>query len=75
MKKKNLKNLVLSKNTVSRFSKHKVNGGGTMSTTPDCATGNNPSAIIVCMEDFTLGCSPSFMGQCPDGDHSLPGWC
>lgn len=64
MKKKKIKNLILSKKTVFKFNKNKVNGGGTMSTTPGCATGNNPSAIIVCMEDYTLGCV-----------NSLPGWC
>ncbi|WP_298515624.1 hypothetical protein [uncultured Kordia sp.] len=77
MKKQKVKNLSLSKKTVSKINElnQVVGGTGTMSTVPGCASDSEVSAIILCMEDFTLGCSPSFLRQCPNTKDTDPQYC
>ncbi|WP_298515633.1 hypothetical protein [uncultured Kordia sp.] len=77
MKKQKVKNLSLSKKTVSKINEldQLVGGTGTMSTVPGCASGSEVSAVIRCMEEFTQGCSPSFLNQCPTTVNTAPGYC
>ncbi|AXG72185.1 hypothetical protein KORDIASMS9_04453 [Kordia sp. SMS9] len=78
MKKQTIKTLSLTKTTVSRINELNeiVGGTGTMSTDPGCASGDDTvSAVILCMEDFTQGCSPSFLRQCPYTKDTDPQYC
>ncbi len=56
MKKQHIKNLKLTRRIVSKVSElNETVGGG------------DSFGIERCMEDFTLGCSPTFELQCPGG--------
>jgi hypothetical protein len=55
MKKQNIKNLKLTRKTISKISEvNQTLVGGVDSFGPER-----------CMEDFTLGCSPTFLTNCP----------
>jgi hypothetical protein len=65
MKKQNIKTLKITKSTISKMNElQKVYGGGT-------GDGGSDSFGPECMEDFTLGCSPTFLNQCPSGPMCL----
>jgi hypothetical protein len=57
MKKQKIKNLSLSKKTVSTLtSTHAIKGGE--STNPGCLEPSGVSACLLCMEEPTEGCIP-----------------
>jgi hypothetical protein len=64
MKKKHVKNLKLHKKVVSKINELNKTVGGNDSFGPE-----------QCMEEFTLGCSPSFLRQCPPTKDTDPQYC
>lgn len=79
MKKQKLKGLNLSKRIVSKLSDASaVKGGrsiGCETNHPNCMEPSGVSACLPCMEDFTEGCSPSFLNQCPVTTNTAPTYC